>query len=164
MNVNTLATAPRLPGAAQGASSTSEFQFKNLDNSNAEITIPAEALNKKRFRVIAYGRVTGGTTTNFTVKLFVGTALGAQLFTSGAIAVNSTSGAWQIDVECVLDSTGDKIVGYGNAAVNAAIAAQAVATATADPASALVFGASGTFSASNANNAAYMDGLEVEVL
>lgn len=163
-NINTLATAPRLPGTAQGASSTSEFQFQNAAGSIAEITVPAELLNKKRFRVIAYGRVTGGTTTNFTVKLYVGTALGAALFTSGALAVNSTSGSWHIVVEGVLDSTGDKINGFGNAGVNATIASQAVATATADPASALVFGASGQFSASNSGSSAVMDGLEIELL
>ena len=164
MNANTLAYAIKLPGAAQGASSTAEFQFQNSAAAIAEITVPVGVLAKKRFKLHAHGRVTGGTTTNFTAKLYVGTALGAALFTSGALAVNSTSGAWQITVEGVLDATGDKINGIGNAGVNATIASQAVATATADPDTALVFGASGTFSASHASNAAYMDEFVLELL
>jgi len=163
-NDNTIAYAPLLPGAAQGASSTAEFQFKNSVAVIAEFTIEAGLLDKRRFRLVAGGRLTGGTTTNFTAKLYVGTGLGAALFSTGAIACNSTSGSWHIEVEGLVDDTGRVINGTGTGGVAAAMTAVAIATAAAIPSAALTFGVSGTFSASNSGSKAYMDYFELEAL
>jgi hypothetical protein len=163
MNANTISYAASLPGAAQGASSTTEFQFKNAAGVIAELTVPANVLNKRRFKLVAGGRLTTGAATNFTVKFYVGTALGAALWTSGAIACNTTSGAWHIEVEGLLDSTAKVINGTGTGGVAAVMTTPAVATAAADPTTALVFGVSGTMSASHANTKAFMDYFELDV-
>jgi trimethylamine:corrinoid methyltransferase-like protein len=89
-NVSTLAFAQELPGAAQGASSTSEIQFKNLTAANAVISVNGAVLKNAQFILRAAGRAVGGTTTNLTIKLYDGAALGSIIFTSGAIAVNSS--------------------------------------------------------------------------
>jgi hypothetical protein len=165
MNANTIAFAPSLPNAAQGASSTAEFQFNNSLGAKAEFTVPAGVLNKRRFRIVAVGRVTGGTTTNFTAILHAGASLGTDLFSSGAKAMNSVSGSFIVVFEGALDSTADIITGMGYGSVGPTVITPAIAQAASqDPETALVFSISGTFSASNAGNAAYLDEFSLEVL
>lgn len=164
-NTHTVARAVRLPGAAQGASSTTEFEFLNVDAAKAEFTIPANKLKKKRFRITAGGRVTGGTTTNFTAVIHAGADLGTDLFTSGAKAMNSVSGSWLLVVEAIVDDTADIITGIGFGSVGPTVVTPAVAQAASqDPETALTFSVSGTFSASHANNKAYLDFFELEIL
>ncbi len=166
-NANTCFLTIRLPGAAQGASSTAEFQFQNKDGGNAVLTVPAGILNGRRQIILrAGGRVTGGTTTNFTGKVYLGaTIAGTLVFSSGAIAVNSASGNWFLEVAFVIDATSDKIQGIGYGNVNATAVAQAnVSVTSADPETVLQFCASGQFSASHASSAAYLDFLEMDVM
>jgi hypothetical protein len=127
-------------------------------------TVGAPALKNRRFKVRLGGRVTGGTTTNFTVKLYLGAAINSLIFTSGAIAVNSVSGNFHLEAELDCDSTSKILQGLARGQVNASAVAQAATTAVAstDPTVAQSFSASGTFSVSNASNAAVLDYLEVD--
>jgi len=165
MNLHTYVYAKRLPGAAQGASSTAEFEFLDKDGNLAEFTVPANVLNTRRgFIIRAGGRVTGGAAGNFSAIAHVGAALGADLFSSSALATAGASGSWQIEILARADNTSDKIQGVGYGHVCAVAVAQAAAGATGDPETALTFSVSGTFSASNAGNAAYLDFFELELL
>lgn len=161
------------PSAAGGASSTSEFQFADSAGNALVAYIPgSNKLSNKPFRVRAWGRVTGGTTNNFTAKIYYGSTSGTSLATTGAIAVNSVSGNWMLVLDCVWDSTSGKIQGIFKGHVNGTAVAQAILSSVTTPGSTVLpstasstsiyFSASGTFSGSNAGNAAYLDGLTVE--
>lgn len=170
-NANTVAAASGLPGSAQGASSTAEFQFNDSAGTRAMVKVGPPLLKNKRFRVKAGGRVTGGTTTNFTAKLYYGTSAtigsNTNIATSGALAVNSTSGNWYLEAEIAHDETSDKLQGLLKGHVNATAVAQAILTnaptgVTGD--AEIGFTVTGQFSASDAGNAARCDFLEVEIL
>lgn len=163
------------PSAAGGASSTSEFQFADSSSNALLAYLPgSSALANKPFRIMAWGRVTGGTTTNFTVKVYYGTTSGTSLATSGAIAVNSVSGNFMLFLDVVWDSTSGKIQGRFSGHVNGTAVAAAILSSVTTPgsgtlpsaasASTIAVSASGQFSASNASNAAILDGLQVEVI
>jgi len=164
-NTNTVAYVPTLPGAAQGATSTAEFQFADGAAVAAFVRVCPLQLLKRQVVVKAGGRVTGGTTTNFTAKIYAGAAItGTLLASSGAIAVNSTSGTWQIEIIASLDAVLKEFGGVMYGHVNNTAVAQAALSnaATLDPGVEINFCASGQFSASHAGNLAYLDWLEVE--
>lgn len=163
-----------LPSDAGGASSTSEFQFSK-DSSRFILKAPgSDALKNKPIRVKAWGRVTGGTTVNFTAKIDVGSSatIGSNttIADSGAIAVNSVSGSWLLVAEGVWDATSNKFQGKYHGYVNGTAKTDTifadVTTPGADPSDedGLAFTVTGTFSGSNASNAAILDGFELEVL
>jgi hypothetical protein len=138
----------------------------------------AEGLNTAVFRVRAWGRVTGGTTTNFTPTLLYGRS---QTYASNTVmgsltatAFNSASGLWEFDATLFWDVTSGQlsgsISGY-NGATAAIIAAALVTPVTGLTSTALAalsqpntlyFSIAGLFSASNASNIAYLDGFQVE--
>jgi len=171
-NANTIAVAPGLPSAAMGASSTAEFQFTDTASTPVRLMVKVgqPQLKNKLFKVKAGGRVTGGTTTNFTVKLDSGTSatIGSNttIEASSARAVDSESANWFIEAVCFCDETSDKLGGFGRSMVNDLYDAEAAldAEAAADPDGELGFTVTGTFSASHASNAAYCDFFDVEVL
>jgi hypothetical protein len=163
----------RLPSDALGASSTAEFQFSK-SSSRYVLTLPgsSKCINRP-IRIKAWGRVTGGTTTNFTVKLYSGSSAtigsNTSIATSGAIAVNSVSGNFWLEAEGVWDSTSDKFQGLFRGHINGTAVAAAILSSVTQPgADPSTEGngltVTGTFSASNASNAAILDGFEVEVL
>lgn len=167
-----IARASGLPGAAQGASSTAEFQF--VDNQStpvrAQVKVKHASLEKRIFRVRAFGTVTGGTTTNFTVKLDYGVSatIGSNttIADSGAIAVNSESGNWKIEAELYLDSVSGKLQGRFNGWINGTEKADTVNTEIAsltELTEELGFTVTGTFSASNAGSGAKCEGFEIVV-
>jgi len=164
-NVNTIAFATQLPGSAQGASSTSEIQFNNSAGNAAVLTVGAGYLKNRSFRIKAGGKVTGGTTTNFTAKIYTGAALGSAVLSSGAVAVNSASANWELVFEGVIDSASNKLQGHGVGNVNATLVALANGSVSSiDPTLAQSFSASLQFSASNASNAATLEYFEIEAL
>lgn len=153
-----------------------------------------------RIEVMAAGRATGGTTTNWTPSIQI-SAAGATfpsttatsnttLFTNTAAAFNTASGNWFVKVELLWDPVSGQIngigsgyAGSGGTMTNTAAAAitpqtgyTAVAANTTQsntvpvtiPATTgelvLYFAAGGLFSATNANNIAYLDAFSVEVL
>lgn len=162
-----------------GGTSTSEAQFLTASAQNGVAagtrlicyTPGSNSLKSRRFTVRVGGRVTGGTTTNFTAKLYWGTsatiASNTSIATTSTNAVNSASGNWEIVAECQWDSTSQKIGGTFAGYVNATAVARAILSNL--PTSVDLSGEStsngltvtGTFSSGHASNAAYVDYFEV---
>jgi hypothetical protein len=181
-NANTVALDSKLPGAAQGASSTSEFQFQNNDGVAAKIVVEGKKLANRRFLLVAAGRVKGNITTNFTCRVFYGVdgTIGnnAVIGTTGAKAVNSTNGSFILECELFLDTDFLKIQGILYGEVAGTVVAQAATTAvtgvdltpialgtgTDKLAKQLGFTVSGQFSASDAGNYAILDEFSLEAL
>jgi len=163
-------TGKFLPSDKLGASSTSETQFTS---GSSLLILPLPGSNKianKPIRIEAWGRVKGNTTTNFTAQIYSGssTTIGSNtsIATTGAKAVNSTSGSFRLVVEGIWDSVSNNFMGvfYGHVAGTAV--AQVITSSVAVPASApttegLGLTATFTFSASDAGNYAYLDGFEI---
>lgn len=161
----------------QGGTSTSEVAFTSDGTTPVVLRLPtagqlAGATNgpgARRIAVRAGGRVTGGTTTNFTPQLQFGTSAtpgsNTDLESAGAVAVNSVSGNWFIEWEGVIDSGSNKLLGLGRYGVYGSTETVAdwtdqdndVSTADPDGNGTLGFVVTGTFSSGNASNAAYLD-------
>lgn len=124
------------------------------------------------FNAHAWGRVTGGTTTNFTPKIQFGTSITAgsntDTFSGGAVAFNSASGIWRLDAFFVWDFTSKVISGYatgvqGSAGSLVTLAATTQLTAKDLSLNGNGFVVSAIFSATNAGNLAFLDGLTLEL-
>jgi len=139
--------------------------------------------NYARFLIRAGGRVTGGTTTNFTPTLYFGrstvTATNTSMGALTAGAFNSTSGAWYMDAVLVWDATSGVISGTvqgGNGSTLAITAATLITPVTGQTAAVLnagqplggngagtfYFSIGALFSATNASNLALLDYFAVE--
>ena len=174
---------PVIPNVALPASPFSAFVSYNVYNTLNSTTTQvapnvaghADNVNCARFRIRAWGRVTGGTTTNWTPSLQFGRsptfATNTTMGSLTASAFNSVSGVWSIDCELIWDCTSGVISGTlsGLNGSTAAIVASALITpvtgqAPVTPANSqtFFFSIGGLFSATNANNLAYLDGFEVE--
>jgi hypothetical protein len=157
----------------QGGTSTSETQF-TVDGTNGYyVILPSGSQLKNRpFKVFAAGRVTGGTTTNFTISLDYGVsttiASNTTVEASTARAVNSAAHNWMISVEVMWDSTSDKLQGRGWSMVGNLVDAYAAidtAVTSADPELGTTvqgFTLTGLFSSGNAGNLAYVDVFQIE--
>jgi len=165
----------RLPSDAGGASSTAEFQFSKSSSRFILYAPGSDKLKNRPFVVRLWGRATGGTTTNLTIKLYSGISAtigsNTSIATSGAIAVNSVSGNFHLESQMIWDSTSDKYQGVFQGHVNGTAVARAINSSVTVPASdpsvaegTNGFTATGTFSASDAGNLAILDGFELEIL
>ena len=169
-----------------GGTSTSERFFLTSSASGGVASgsavmcrLPGSNILKNRpFRIRAAGRVTGGTTTNFTAKIYYGNnatvSSNTQIATTSTNAVNSASGTWLLECECTMDSTSLKICGVFFGFVNATAVAQVTLSnnvtildpstepsLTTASATQNVLTVTGTFSTGNASNVAYVDVFEV---
>jgi len=160
-----------VPAARGGtADGTTETAFTNAAGTSALAYIPGQSIvANKPFRIRAYGRCTGGTTTNVTIAIYLQSATtltsGNKVATTGAIACNSASGNWSLIVDAQIDSTSKKVNGRYSGWLNATAVAAAVISnqVSQDPTGAdLPVMASSTFSASNSGNVATLDGLDIE--
>ena len=157
----------------------------------------SDNINLVHILVKAAGRVTGGTSTNWTPSIQIASSIPSTTAASNttlaagtATAFNSASGNWMLKVELLWDPISGQINGIlsgyggsgGSQTTTAATAitpvtgytatpttsAQSSSTAVAIPAPTgelvLFFAAGGLFSASNANNVAYLDLFQVEEL
>lgn len=170
-----------LPSAAGGASSTSEFVFQDSSSNAIVLTVPnvgqlADASNSPTcvMKVYAAGRVTGGTTTNFTTQIQWGTsttpASNTDLESSGADAVNSVSRSFYAELTLIYDVDSDRLCGIGTtlnaenldavAAINNTVTSVDLAAGTSE----VGLVVTGTFSGSSASNAAYLDVFCLEVI
>lgn len=122
------------------------------------------------FRVKAWGRVTGGTTTNYTVTLYYGTSLTAASNTvieaSTARAVDSADHLWEIECHLNVDAVSDKIQGTGESTVACLFDARAAinnipTSVDVTGNGTLGFVVAGTFSSGNAANTAHLDGFQL---
>lgn len=166
----------------QGGTSTSETVFTSDGTNPIVLRLPtgeqlASANGKKarRISISAGGRVTGGTTTNYTPKLQFGTSAtessNTDLEAGGAVAVNSVTGGWMIEwtgfitKDSVLDGAGRHFVsGSTRTFTDWAVQDNAVTTADPDADGTLGFVVTGTFSSGHASNAAYLDWFTLSVL
>lgn len=156
----------------QGGVATTETLFTTDGTVAAATKISGAEFKNRPFLVRAWGRVTGGGTANFTVKLYWGVsntiASNTIIEASTARAVNSASHSFLIEVEVVWDETSDKIQGIGRSVVANIADAYAVIDniPSADPELTTDYGftVTGTFSGGFAGNVANLDGLEVVAL
>lgn len=162
----------------QGGTGTSLIPFTTDGTIRARTPLPsaeqlASTTGRKSIylKVTAWGRATGGTTTNYTASLQFRDAAGTEttIEASTARALASAAHNWIVQWEGVWDATSLKLQGRGWSSVasivDAAAAMDNIIT-TAGPASTAEMGfiAAGTFSSGNAGNLAYLDGLVVEAL
>lgn len=184
-----IARATQLPSAELnlGTTSTTEKVFLNAAGTALVCPLPLGGLaasagkQMSMFRIIAAGRVTGGTTTNFTAQLQFGTstttASNTDVESSVAVAVNSVSGLWAIEGTYMLDYTSGKIDGYaanfisGSTVTYTAVAkADNTISSSSTPAFSFTttlvqgFVITGTFSSGNASNVAYADVFQLEMI
>lgn len=174
--LNQLATAP---------TNSAYVQYQVFNNSVSSTTQTSTAygahfenVNAAWFNIRAFGRVTGGTTTNWTPTLQFGrsTTAGSNT-TMGSLtarAFNTASGLWYLVAQLVWDVTSGQISGSiqgGNGATLALDAAALITPVTGQTATvlnaatnpgALYFSIGGLFSGTNAGNVATLDGFEVE--
>ena len=166
----------------QGGTSTSEVVFST--DGTIPVLLPLPAAQQlaggsgtggysARFSIRAWGRVTGGGTTNYTPQLQYGTSITAasntDIESGGAVAVNSTSGSWQINAEAIWDAASNILDGFachmvsGSTRTFTALAAFDNAITSADPDANTTQGfvVTGTFSSGFAGNTAYLDGFEI---
>lgn len=166
----------------QGGSSTSEIVFSTDGTTPVVLPLPSAGQLAggsgtsgycSRFQIRAWGRVTGGTTTNYTPQLQYGTSItstsNTDIESGAAVAVNSVSGTWQIIAEVIWDATSDILDGFathmvsGSTRTLTAWAAfdNAITSANPEGDGTLGFVVTGTFSSGAATNAAYLDGFEI---
>lgn len=167
------------PSQAAFSSYVSYEVFNTLNSTTTQVAPNlsghADSVNCATFVIRAWGRVTGGTTTNWTPSLQFGrsntfgsnTTLGALT----ASAFNTASGVWSLKAELFWDATSGQISGSisGFNGATAALVANALVTpvtgqAPVLPANSqfLYFTVGGLFSATSAANLAYLDGFIVE--
>lgn len=172
--IATMNKAPR--ELNQGGTSTSLTVFTTDGTVRVRLPLNSSGLLAKstgpgscRLRVTAFGRVTGGTATNYTATLQFrdNEALETTIEASTARAVDSASHVWAICAEFTWDATSKKIQGRGYSEVSNlvdAVAALDNVVTTDGPASSdeMGFVVAGTFSSGNASNAAYLDGFFLE--
>lgn len=140
---------------------------------DASSLVTGQQIGSVTLLVKASGRVTGGTTTNFTPVIQLGSSITAASNTAVASAtaraVNSTSSNWYIEAQFIWDFTSKRLGGAFWAVNGSAQTLDAQATVTAQTAidwttSGNGFSVSALFSATNAGNLAYLDGLTLEVV
>lgn len=141
------------------------------------------------FYVRAKGTATGGTTTNFTPKIqytkqaatkvtSATAASNLDFFSGGAVAFNTASGPWVLEVLCTYDPVNKILSGVGwgvNGSAGAAVATAAATQVTTgtdagidlqlgSSAGQAGFAVSALFSASNASNKCTLESLHVDVV
>ena len=161
--------------------------FNNANSSTTQTQLSQGGqdsnVNCVRFLVRAFGRVTGGTTVNWTPTLYFGrgttAATNTVMGSLTARAFNSGSGSFYIDANLIWDATSGQISGTvqgGNGATLAIDAAALITPVTGQTAAVINTGAppsvnnmqtfyfsvGGLFSTTNAGNVAYLDYLGVE--
>lgn len=146
-----------------------------LDGASNVIVLPLPAggrLKRKMFKLYAWGRVTGGTTTNFTPSVYYGLSatVGSDTIVKAvtAAAVDSANHSWSIEGSFVWDDTSDRLQGWitsriAGVAITAPVVVASV-TADSEANTPQGFVISGLFSASNAGNSAILDGFQLEVI
>lgn len=185
MSNNVISVPSRIPRELnQGGTSTSEAVFTSDGTLPVVLPLPSAGQicgaigpSKSRMGVIlirAFGRVTGGTTTNFTPQLQYGTSAtpgsNTDIESGGAVAVNSVSGLWMIEAQLFIDDVSGKVSGCARHLVHGstttftdwAVIDNNLTSVDPDGNGTLGFVVTGTFSVGNAANAAYLDGFYME--
>lgn len=166
--------------AARAASLTNPtaatvFLNNSISTAAALVKVPLQPLGVPptvMFMLNAWGKVTGGTTTNFTASIQSGssaTAASNTTYLAGtARAVNSASTNWSIAATCAWDATSLTLTGYmleqGGATVAASLTPATAVTALNLATTQGSFVVTGLFSASNAGNLCTLDGFTLRLI
>lgn len=167
-----IAEARNLPGALQGASSTAEFYFDDVNGVDALCSVPISQISRRPFKVRCGGRIQGaaGTTPDITINLDAGNsttiASNTTIFTSGSLVLDNdtTIQTFYLEATLLLGAVDSKLQGYGSGWVNNTVVAAAASTESVEDLVAngvLHFKVSGTMSESIAAHGAFLDFLEV---
>lgn len=190
-------TSPIATVAATQVAKSAFVKYSGFDQFGSGVS---NNINTLTIAIRASGRVTGGTTTNFTPTIYIAplnaavpsltvgsnTVLGAL----SAIAFNTASGNWKMSIEITWDLISGQIngltTGYGGSGgaqtttastaitpLTGYVGVQPLSTLPTTVAAnnaqinnggevALTFAVGGLFSASNANNIAYLDNFAIE--
>jgi hypothetical protein len=159
---------------------TAAATFLQSDSSSkaAAVYIPdqwqtAQTAGSFRFKLKAWGRMTGGTTTNFLPQIQYGVSVTAASNSDFTVmttrACNSASSNWWIDADAIWDYTSQRLngsfTGGGGSAGTLNTATICTQLTSKDlSTNGLGFTVSAIFSATNAGNLAYLDGFTLEVL
>ena len=165
--------------AAQTNPVTSLSTFLQADNSAkaAAVYVPdqwqeSNTAGSFRFNLVAWGRVTSGTSGNVTLAIQYGTSVTAASNTSiiaPTAAAYSVSGNWMLNSQLLWDSTSKLLNGsYGGHVTSAGtiLSAASITQLSAKDftTNGLGFTVSAFFGTSNASNIVYLDGFYLEVL
>ena len=183
-NANTIAAFQNL---SQG-NVTSESAFASAAGGSVRAVLAPPApvftavFEGHALRVRAVAKVTGGTTANYTLKVYGNYGGNTNLttftsdiniMTSGAVAVNSATRLFGLDGLVYWDATSQRLIGEysgvtdavgGSAAVIARAVLANPGTSLTSASSAFAFLATGLFSASNASNAAVLTTFELDLV
>ena len=180
-NVNTISTMILKPRELnQGGTSTSETTF----TSDGTLPVIAYLPNSGQLapsctlRVIARGRVTTGTTANWSVNLYLHSSATSatvtatkQIFGSGTVSLASLSTTWFAEATLTWDSTSSRLNGFQNSLIHLTHSSSATAvlyypqtSISLTDGSVLGVVCTGTFSSGNASNAAYLDDFQIAVI
>lgn len=176
-NANSVYTAKRAATLTNPIAATTFLQADNSAKA-AAVYVPDQwqentVAGSIRFNLKAWGRATGGTTTNFLPQIQFGTSVTAASNTDITVmttrAYNSASGNWWIEAQMVWDSTSKILVGSftGGGGTAGTLNTPTITTALSAKdftTNGLGFTVSAIFSATNAGNLAYMDGFLLEVV
>lgn len=187
----TVFTVAPNPLASIAANQPAQAAWVKFHAWSANPTANSGASNQQNlaiFRLRAAGRVTGGTTTNFTPTIQLGrsvtSASNTNIASLTATAFNTASGNFHLEALLVLDPVSGQIngnfsgfAGSGAAMTQTALTAitpitgqtwaapaTSVTGAAATGENVLYFSVAGLFSASNAGNTAFLDVFQVETV
>lgn len=180
-NANSVYTAKKAALLTNPIAATTFLQSDNSAKAAAvfvpdqwiQATTTGIALPALRFIIRAWGRATGGTTTNFLPQIQSGVSITAASNTDVTVmttrAYNSASSNWWIEANLVWDFTskllnGSFTGGGGTAGTLNTPTIITQGTAINYSTNGLGFTVSAIFSGTNAGNLAYLDGFTLEVL
>lgn len=178
-NASTVNRSNKVPSAALG-NATSETQF--VDSAGNVLTVYLPMTSKligqdgkmATFKVKVGGRVTGGTTTDWTAKLYWGNSStissNSGIAAPAAFSVVSLSTNWHIEATMVWDATSQKVNGFYQAQISTTTTGPTTLTTaqtgkdlTTGDLTTVGFSVTGIFGSTNAGNTAYVDYFDVEV-
>lgn len=178
-NVNTVNRSGQVASAALG-NATSETQF--VDSAGNVLTVYLPLTSKllgqdakfASFKVKVGGRVTTGTTSNWTPKLYWGNsstiASNSGIAAPTAVSLASVSQTWHIEATMFWDATSQRVNGFYQAQIGATTTAPTTLTTaqtskdlTAGDVKTVGFSVTGIFGSTNAANTAFVDYFDVEV-
>ena len=156
-----------------GGTSTAEVQFSPSGKTTPLICyLPGSSRLNSVFVIRAVGRVVAGSATpNFTVSIYYGTSAtignNTKIATTSTVAIATTKGNFMLTSECYWDSTSQRIQGRMSGFVYATAVAVAINTAAATGVDLTTEGLgltiTGTFSAGNAGNKAWVDDFYIQL-
>ena len=136
---------------------------------NAAFTTGDQGAQRRavKFRVLAFGRVVTGTTSNFTVRIMYGVsgtvASNTAIATSGAVSLASLTTHWFMEAFLIYDAPSQRLDGYFSGQLHATTVSPTtlsnpITSVSLTGGATLGFVVTGTFATGNASNTSFLDG------